>query len=159
MLGLLSKILIGFVFLFFINCTSHQVKEEVSQNQSETWLDKLKEKQKVRFQVPVFEIENLSRENKIHISQEFANLWTKYSNFDAVVIDETIKKKLMQTNRSIPSYNFSIRSETSGDILRLLVVDLETGEILTYGKVKILNKEEIPAQLEEVIKNQMIVAR
>ncbi len=125
--------------------------------EKEDWIDKLHKKDKVRFQIPVFEIENASREKRIQISQEFADSWSKNSGFDAIVLDEQIKSDLLRANRQIPSSNFAIQSKFSDEFLRLLVVDLETGEILSYGKMKLVSEENLSDQFEKVIEEQLLV--
>jgi len=120
--------------------------------------DRLNKKDKVRFQIPVFEIENVSRENRIQISQEFADTWSKISGFEAIVLDEQIKSDLLRANGQIPSSNFAIQSKLSDEFLRLFVVDLETGEILSYGKMKLASDETLSEQFEKIIEEQLFAS-
>ncbi len=120
------------------------------------WREQLKTKENIRFQIPVFEIENISREKRISISEEFALLWTKLSGYKAIVLDDKMKSDLLKVNGKIPSTNFAIQSKYSNGVLKLLIVDLETGEILSYGKTELSNEKEISNQLEKVIEKQLL---
>ena len=118
--------------------------------------ERLKAKESIRFQIPVFEIENLTREKRISLSNEFANIFTKHSGYSAVVLDDKIKTEFINRNESIPSTNFAIQSKISNRVLRLLVVDLETGEILSHGKMELSSDEDLPKQFERVIEEQLL---
>lgn len=118
--------------------------------------ERLNAKESIRFQIPVFEIENLTREKRISLSNEFATIFTKHSGYSAVVLDDKIKTEFINRNESIPSTNFAIQSKFSHGVLRLLVVDLETGEILSHGKMELSSKEDLTKQFERVIEEQLL---
>ncbi len=136
-----------FLLLALLSCKSVEKPD---------WREQLKAKENIRFQIPIFEIENASREKRISVSQEFATLWTKLSGYKAIVLDEKMKSDLLAVNGKIPSTNFAIQSKFSSSVLRLLVVDLETGEILSYGKTELSTEEELPKQFEMVIEEQLL---
>jgi hypothetical protein len=135
------------LILMILNCKSLD---------KEDWRRKVDVKDKIRFQIPVFEIAEVSREDRIRISQEFADAWTQISGYTAIVLDEKIKSDLLEKNRQIPSSNFSIQSKFSEGLLQLLIVDLETGEILSYGKTKLSVEKDLTIQFEEIIVEQLL---
>lgn len=141
--------MIRWVILIFLILNCKSVEKQGLREQ-------LKAKENIRFQIPVFEIENLTREKRISLSNEFALLWTKYSGYTAIVLDDKIKADFISRNASIPSTNFAIQSKFSSSVLRLLVVDLETGEILSYGKTELSDEKEMPRQFERVIEEQLL---
>lgn len=72
-----------------------------------------------------------------------------------------LKDKLYKKDKvrfQIPFSNFAIPSKFSDEFLRLFLVDLETGEILSYGKMKLVSEENLSDQFEKVIEDQLLVA-
>ena len=139
------------IFLFLIltlfSCNS---------TEKSNWQERLRAKESIRFQIPVFEIDNLTREKRISLSNEFASIFTKHSGYSAVVLDDKIKTEFINRNESIPSTNFAIQSKFSHGVLRLLVLDLETGEILSHGKMELSSEEDLTKQFERVIEEQLL---
>ncbi|MBK7058636.1 MAG: hypothetical protein IPO06_03895 [Leptospiraceae bacterium] len=80
----------------------------------------------------------------------------KHSDYTAIVLDDKIKAEFISQNKPIPSTNFAIQSKFSHGVLKLLIVDLETGEILSYGKTELSDEKEMPIQFERVIEEQLL---
>jgi hypothetical protein len=122
----------------------------------ENLLHRLQVKKKIRFQIPVFEIEGISREERIRLSEEFANSWLIHTGYEAIVLDQRFKSELLRSTRQIPSTNFSIQSQSAYNIFRVRVVDMETGEILSFGKIPFTSKEDLSHKFAFLIQEQLL---
>lgn len=143
--------MIKFLFLssllFFNFCKTNENKKVTN---------KFPENKKIRFQIPIFEINNLSREEQIKLTEKFSSSFAKHSGKEVILLDKKIKSELIKSGKQVPSTNLIINSQISSNIFQVMIVDLESGEIISFGKVEFKTYEELENKFDSLIKEQLL---
>ncbi len=139
-----------FLFLSFIllfNLCKTSDKENIN---------KFPENKKIRFQIPIFEIKDISREEQIRFTEKFASSFTRHSGKEVIILDKKIKSDLILSRKVVPSTNYIINSSFTSNVFQVRIVDLESGEIISFGKVSFKDYEDLINKFDSLIEEQLV---
>ncbi|MCB1175134.1 MAG: hypothetical protein KDK39_16285 [Leptospiraceae bacterium] len=119
-----------------------------------TWR-KAADQKSVRFLIPVLHFQNLSREQNLALTRQFAHLWRQKSGYDHFISDQVIRQEMTQAGTSIPATNYTLNHRIiplSGRTqIHLSVLDNETGQIVSIAAGSAASTRQYPVVLEQVI--------
>lgn len=140
------------IFLFL---TLLSLQACLSGDKKPTWLSS-KPNEKVRFQIPVFEIESKTRQQNLDLTKDFALIWKEKTGYDYFIQDRQIINETLKAGQLIPSTNFQIelkfQDSKNAKFIKANVKDLETSEVVSSSGLKVISFEDTQSNFKNIIK-------